>query len=448
MYNSILLSILGFKFTILDFDLIESLSDQDILQICTNLSLYLDIYHHNKDDKHKQHIHTLHNDGGKIVSLHDFHKEATTLSKAISLRRVKDKYPLGVNLIGYFGKHFGLAQNSAIIEQSLIKLNIHYTCISVELKDNIEYYIYNINIYAINEIDSTLLHRDRLNICLPAWEFEYPAHFYEHSLKYYDEIWTISDFCKKCYRPFSDAEINTMNILHEVNCDLTVNQCREKFNIAPEAFVVMFIFDVNSDIKRKNPMAVLQAFNKSIAKRPNSLLVMKVKNDHNNIVKNTAKAYANVQIIDQDFNDKNDIYRLLNCCDVYISLHCSEGFGLTLAEAMCLAKPIIATGYSGSNDFIKAEHSFVVDYTMVNIESDIPNYQLMKNKCKWAQADVTQAATYLTMLYNNRILAEEYGKLGQSYIKQKYNYQVLSNQIKDSLNNLMRKKSIAKCITV
>ena len=32
----------------------------------------------------------------------------------------------------------------------------------------------------------------------------------------------------------------------------------------------------------------------------------------------------------------------------YVSLHRSEGFGLSLAEAMLLGKPVIATGYSGN----------------------------------------------------------------------------------------------------
>jgi glycosyltransferase involved in cell wall biosynthesis len=34
-------------------------------------------------------------------------------------------------------------------------------------------------------------------------------------------------------------------------------------------------------------------------------------------------------------------------CDCYVSLHRSEGFGLTIAEAMLLGKPVIATRYGG-----------------------------------------------------------------------------------------------------
>ena len=44
-------------------------------------------------------------------------------------------------------------------------------------------------------------------------------------------------------------------------------------------------------------------------------------------------------------------------CDCYASLHRSEGFGITMAEAMLLGKPVIATGYSGNLDFMRPENS-------------------------------------------------------------------------------------------
>ena len=40
--------------------------------------------------------------------------------------------------------------------------------------------------------------------------------------------------------------------------------------------------------------------------------------------------------------------RCSGSCDCYVSLHRSEGLGLTMAEAMALGKPVIATGYSGN----------------------------------------------------------------------------------------------------
>ena len=53
----------------------------------------------------------------------------------------------------------------------------------------------------------------------------------------------------------------------------------------------------------------------------------------------------------------NSTYRPLSDC--YVSLHRSEGFGLTIAEAMALGKPAIATAYSGNLEFMTAENSYL-----------------------------------------------------------------------------------------
>jgi glycosyltransferase involved in cell wall biosynthesis len=54
--------------------------------------------------------------------------------------------------------------------------------------------------------------------------------------------------------------------------------------------------------------------------------------------------------------EKNTMMAL---CDCYVSLHRAEGFGLTMAEAMALGKPVIATGYSGNLAFMTAENSYL-----------------------------------------------------------------------------------------
>ena len=48
----------------------------------------------------------------------------------------------------------------------------------------------------------------------------------------------------------------------------------------------------------------------------------------------------------------------MSSCDAYVSLHRSEGIGLTIAEAMGLGKPVIATGWSGNTDFMDVSNAF------------------------------------------------------------------------------------------
>lgn len=41
-------------------------------------------------------------------------------------------------------------------------------------------------------------------------------------------------------------------------------------------------------------------------------------------------------IVINDCLSHSEVIALMDCCDCYVSLHCSEGFGYTMAEAMLL----------------------------------------------------------------------------------------------------------------
>ena len=64
---------------------------------------------------------------------------------------------------------------------------------------------------------------------------------------------------------------------------------------------------------------------------------------------------------------RKELLHLMDCCDVYISLHRSEGQGLTILEAMELGKPTIITAYSGNIDFTHINNSCLVPYTLIPV---------------------------------------------------------------------------------
>ena len=68
----------------------------------------------------------------------------------------------------------------------------------------------------------------------------------------------------------------------------------------------------------------------------------------------------------------------------------AEGFGLTLAEAMAIGKPAIATGYSGNVDFMNNENSYLVDYTIGRVG---PECEIYPPEGEWADPSVEHAAT-------------------------------------------------------
>jgi SAM-dependent methyltransferase len=94
-------------------------------------------------------------------------------------------------------------------------------------------------------------------------------------------------------------------------------------------------------------------------------------------------------------------------CDCYVSLHRSEGFGLTMAEAMAHGKPVIATGYSGNLVFMSDENSYLVPHKLVPIPPGCDPYP---QGAEWAEPDTESAARLMRHVYENRAEAAERGQ--------------------------------------
>jgi glycosyltransferase involved in cell wall biosynthesis len=75
--------------------------------------------------------------------------------------------------------------------------------------------------------------------------------------------------------------------------------------------------------------------------------------------------------------------------DCYVSLHRAEGFGLTIAEAIALGKPVIATGYSGNLEFMDDETGYLVPYEMTTVGPGAAPYYA---DGRWAEPDLDAAA--------------------------------------------------------
>ena len=79
-----------------------------------------------------------------------------------------------------------------------------------------------------------------------------------------------------------------------------------------------------------------------------------------------------------------------------MSLHRSEGFGLSLAESMALGTPVIATGYSGNTDFMTDRNSYLVDWTPTRVGLGCEIYPAQGN---WAEPDLDHAAELMRRVW-------------------------------------------------
>lgn len=283
------------------------------------------------------------------------------------------------------------------------------------------------------------------NISVLYWEFE--SGMPEVRPYVFDEISgviTFSDFCQKYFKEISKENIPIFKLPYPLNINkkslVSSEIIKNRYNLNKDDFVCFFNFSYASSYFRKNPEAVLEAFRKAFSGKINAKLLIKtsgailfpVQNQRLNkcIEKMNLREY--VTIINDDLTDVQ-MHSLLNCCDVYISLHRGEGIGLGLLEAMALEKPVVATNYGGNTDFTKEGLSFPVSYKLVapqKEQQDLSAYKYVQN---WAEPNIDEAAEYLRLLYEDPSLRRSVGQKAEEYVSQKYSIERFVEKINEIL---------------
>jgi glycosyltransferase involved in cell wall biosynthesis len=185
---------------------------------------------------------------------------------------------------------------------------------------------------------------------------------------------------------------------------------RSHFGLSDDAFVFLFTFDVSSQMERKNPFGLISAFRRAFVERPDVVLALKFTNAEydRREVRRLQEAVRGLNVVLlEGYMERQELAGLMRAADSYVSLHRSEGFGLTIAEAMALGKPVIATRYSGNVDFMTAANSYRVDCQIVPIERDHGPYLC---GFSWAEPDLEQAAALMREVVEDRAGAAARGR--------------------------------------
>ena len=276
------------------------------------------------------------------------------------------------------------------------------------------------------------------SIVYPAWELSnYPAEWAKQ-LDTFDEIWAPSQFIYDCLVRACKRPVVHMPLACEVVFSSFLG--RRYFGIPEADYIFLFFFDLRSFTTRKNCKAVIEAFRGLIAKRPTARakLVLKVNSgSHDSHVLRELRAqiddlHERVLIIDRGMSD-NEIKGLVRCCDCFVSLHRSEGYGRGIAEAMFLGKPVIATDYSGNVDFMSPDTSLPVRYTLIPVaERAYPYWEGQV----WADPDVEQASDYMVKLTDDPQHGRDIGKRASSHIQTRFGYRVTGLRYRKRLDEI------------
>jgi glycosyltransferase involved in cell wall biosynthesis len=171
----------------------------------------------------------------------------------------------------------------------------------------------------------------------------------------------------------------------------------------PEGFLYLFVFDYLSTVQRKNPVGLIEAFRLAFAPGEGPQLLIKTINAPLRPLAEEEVLWAahgreDIHVVDRSLTGQQ-LHALMAACDCYVSLHRSEGFGLTMAEAMAIGKPVIGTGYSGNVDFMNADNSYLIDYTVGRVG---PDCEIYPPEGEWADPSVEHAAQLMRSVHDDR----------------------------------------------
>ena len=357
---------------------------------------------------------------------------------------------IAINFYGHFDGTAGISEAARLNAKALAKVGVKLNIFSYDFGNN---YISNsphntnnykssINLIQINydrakdfikKEKRIFNNSENYNIACWAWEFPETTEEMKSCLSKFDELWVPSSFCVNVF-----SQISTSPVLcfpHPIESAVTSKYNRDHFNIQKNDFVFLNIFDSYSSLIRKNPLGVIRAFkkaskdtNRQIRLIVKSMNLNKFGNEFNEI-KEAIASSDNIDLIDKRL-EKEELTSLINNSDCLISLHRSEGFGLTMAEAMSYGKPVIATGYSGNLEFMNVNNSMLVkSKTSKTTES---HGSILKGYT-FCEPDVEHANELIKLVFTNLEMNKIIGQRAKDDITQQLSLQCIGTKMKDRI---------------
>ncbi len=249
-----------------------------------------------------------------------------------------------------------------------------------------------------------------------------------------DELWPSSQFTAAALvGPAADAgtPLRVMPMAAEITdpdrfCKPAVRiATRQRHGLPAEAVLFGYGFDLNSTAIRKNPMGALEAFQRAfpLPHLPSTLgrdCASHPLAEQVSLLTKTfpprcfsaewewlqARAAEDPRIVlIAESLPRDELLALYGCCDVFLSLHRSEGFGRGMAEALQLGVDVIATDFGGNTDFCTGPLSHPVRWRKVPIP--LGSYPHADGH-SWAEIDLDHAAELCREVASRRIAIAAY----------------------------------------
>ncbi|EGF93565.1 lpsE protein [Asticcacaulis biprosthecium C19] len=236
-----------------------------------------------------------------------------------------------------------------------------------------------------------------------AWESSRAPEAWAQTATWFHEIWVPSGFVREAVAAILPP--NEAAKLKVVPTPVRVPAVAER-KAGP--ITALTLFDPRSSFVRKNPAGAIQAWMRAVPTPGDARLMVKTLSRaeiHPQFQALQALAGGRGDIVFMAQTLDNDATaQLIADCDILISLHRGEGYGLPLAEAMAAGKAVLATGWSGNLEFMTPDNSVPVPYRLVPADSGYNGPQ-----AQWADPDIDAAAAALRNLIDDTDLRYRLG---------------------------------------
>lgn len=350
-----------------------------------------------------------------LHSLLDGNREEPSAAKPLKFDATRANF--GVNLIGFAFGELGIGEDLRMAARACEAAGIPFKVLNINpgqhlrqadrhvaahVVEDAAKLPYAINLFCLTGFDTLRAYAERgpalfagrYNIGWWPWELPVWPRRFKPAFEVVDEIWAATRFTQEMFAKATGKPVTLMPL--PVSVERMKKTSRRSLGLPARRFLFLYIFDFNSYLERKNPGAVIDAFQQAFAEDGSVGLVLKTMNsrgDNPAWEAFTQRCAADPRIVLLERTlDREVVLGLVNACDAYVSLHRSEGFGRTLAEAMLLGKPVVGTGFSGNADFLTKETGYPVKWKRRPVvKGDYPFIEA-EDEAWWADPDIAHAA--------------------------------------------------------
>jgi glycosyltransferase involved in cell wall biosynthesis len=334
--------------------------------------------------------------------------------------------PPGLNVVGYLSRDSGVGESARACRRACEAAGLPFHLVDVDapfrpraVHRSSIHHVNGDQLLSVREEIPQLFEASSYNIGVWHWELPELPREWSLSAAPLDEIWAPSAFVQSAAS--RRVTIPVVHMPHGIAVD-EIEACPpEELGVPPGRFTFLCMFDLDSVLPRKNPLGAVEAFRRAFPGESAAALLVKAGHADTHPgeyaeLKERLRGVPNVSLTDRML-PRPRVNGLLAACDGVVSLHRSEGFGLILAEAMALGKPVVATGWSGNMDFMNGENSCPVRYELVPLARDHASYGAGQ---EWAEPDVEHAAHLMRRLVEDSDLRNRLGERAKETIRTRF----------------------------